>query len=87
MTPRRNLSALQSALRQVLRAEIPDCGHAMMNEQPQAVVEHLLNFLVSPADAVNVKVASATHEPPLSIRGRATVSNVKRFSGSKGHCF
>jgi pimeloyl-ACP methyl ester carboxylesterase len=51
MTPRRNLPALQSALRQVLRAEIPDCGHAMMNEQPQAVVEQLLSFLARPADA------------------------------------
>lgn len=50
MTPRRNLPALQSALRQVLRAEIPDCGHAMMNEQPQAVVEQLLSFLASPVD-------------------------------------
>ena len=49
MTPRRNLLPLQSALRQVQRAEIPDCGHAMMNEQPQAVVSELLRFLATPA--------------------------------------
>lgn len=47
MTPRRNLPPLQAALRQVLRAEIPDCGHAMMNEQPQAVVGELLKFLAT----------------------------------------
>lgn len=45
MTPRRNLPPLQSALRQVSRAEIADCGHAMMNERPQAVVQELLHFL------------------------------------------
>lgn len=45
MTPRRNLPPLEAALRQVLRAEIPECGHAMMNEQPQAVVKRLLEFL------------------------------------------
>jgi pimeloyl-ACP methyl ester carboxylesterase len=48
MTPRRNLPPLQSALRQVQRAEIPDCGHAMMNERPEAVVEQLLKFLANP---------------------------------------
>jgi pimeloyl-ACP methyl ester carboxylesterase len=45
MTPRRNLPPLEAALRQVLRAEIPECGHAMMSEQPQAVVKRLLEFL------------------------------------------
>lgn len=45
MTPRRNLPPLQAALRQVVRAEIPDCGHAMMNERPQAVIEQLLKFI------------------------------------------
>ncbi len=47
MTPRRNLPPLQAALRQVRRAEIPNCGHAMMNEQPQAVVEEILKFLAA----------------------------------------
>ena len=47
MTPRRNLPLLQSALRQVVRTEIENCGHAMMNEQPQAVVAELLRFLGS----------------------------------------
>ncbi|MCB1941833.1 MAG: alpha/beta hydrolase [Candidatus Accumulibacter sp.] len=51
MTPRRNLPPLQAALRQVLRAEIPDCGHAMMNERPQAVVDQLLKFLSLPLTA------------------------------------
>jgi pimeloyl-ACP methyl ester carboxylesterase len=47
MTPRRNLPPLQSALRHVRRAEIANCGHAMMNEQPQAVVDELLRFLAA----------------------------------------
>jgi pimeloyl-ACP methyl ester carboxylesterase len=47
MTPRRNLPPLQAALRQSVRAEIADCGHAMMNEQPQAVVERLLAFVAA----------------------------------------
>ncbi|WP_300455980.1 alpha/beta hydrolase [Accumulibacter sp.] len=47
MTPRRNLPPLQSALRQVQRVDIDDCGHAMMNEQPQAVVEELLKFALA----------------------------------------
>jgi pimeloyl-ACP methyl ester carboxylesterase len=45
MTPRRNLPPLEAALRQLRRAEIPECGHAMMNEQPQAVVKRILEFL------------------------------------------
>jgi len=45
MTPARNVQALQSALGKVSRAEIPDCGHAMMNEQPECIVEALLAFL------------------------------------------
>ncbi|MER2518661.1 MAG: alpha/beta hydrolase [Candidatus Accumulibacter phosphatis] len=49
MTPRRNLPPLQSALRQVVRTEIENCGHAMMNEQPQAVIEALLKFVGSTA--------------------------------------
>ena len=52
MTPRRNLQPLQSALRQVQRAEIADCGHAMMNEQPQAVVAALLKFVAAPVTPV-----------------------------------
>lgn len=51
MTPRRNLPPLQSALRQATRTEIPDCGHAMMNEQPQVVVDELLRFLAVPANS------------------------------------
>lgn len=51
MTPRRNLSPLQAALRHVIRAEIADCGHAMMNEKPRAVVSELLKFL-SVADSI-----------------------------------
>ncbi|WP_291994658.1 alpha/beta hydrolase [Candidatus Accumulibacter sp. ACC003] len=49
MTPRRNLPPLQAALRQVVGAEIANCGHAIMNEQPRAVVEQLLRFLARPA--------------------------------------
>lgn len=47
MTPRRNLSPLQSALAEAQRVEIPDCGHAMMSEQPLAVVRELLSFLAA----------------------------------------
>jgi pimeloyl-ACP methyl ester carboxylesterase len=45
MTPARNVQPLQSALRDVSRAEIPDCGHAMMNEQPERIAEAINNFL------------------------------------------
>lgn len=45
MTPLRNVQALQSALRQVTRSEIADCGHAMMNERPEAVAAALRGFL------------------------------------------
>lgn len=45
MTPARNVQALQTALTKVSRADIPDCGHAMMNEQPQRIVDALNAFL------------------------------------------
>lgn len=62
MTPRRNLPPLQSALRQVVRSEIADCGHAMMNERPQAIVAELLAFVAAPATAA----ASATPAPAVA---------------------
>ena len=58
MTPRRNLPPLQAALRQFIRVEIADCGHAMMNEQPQAVVDNLLSFLASTATPPAVPAAA-----------------------------
>ncbi|MCM8595644.1 alpha/beta fold hydrolase [Accumulibacter sp.] len=48
MTPRRNLPPLQSALREVTRVEIADCGHALMAERPDSVVRALLDFLQPP---------------------------------------
>ena len=57
MTPRRNLPPLQAALRHVVRAEIADCGHAMMNEKPQAVVAELLGFLDNAAVCSPEKIA------------------------------
>jgi pimeloyl-ACP methyl ester carboxylesterase len=48
MTPARNVQALQAALGNVTRAEIADCGHAMMNEQPARIVEALQRFLEEP---------------------------------------
>jgi pimeloyl-ACP methyl ester carboxylesterase len=45
MTPARNVQALQSALRQLTRVDIPDCGHAMMYEQPDRIVDALCAFL------------------------------------------
>lgn len=47
MTPRRNLPPLQSALRHAQRVDLPDCGHAMMSEQPLAVAGELLKFIAS----------------------------------------
>jgi pimeloyl-ACP methyl ester carboxylesterase len=63
MTPRRNLPPLQSALRQVVRAEIENCGHAMMNEQPQAVVEELLKFVGSAATKGTATARTAARPP------------------------
>lgn len=48
MTPARNTQTLQSALVNVTRTDLPDCGHAMMNEQPDRIVEALLRFIVYP---------------------------------------
>lgn len=45
MTPRRDLPPLQARLRHVSAVEIVDCGHAMMNEQPRAVVDALREFV------------------------------------------
>ena len=59
MTPRRNLPPLQAALRQAQVVEIADCGHALMNEKPQAVVDALLRFLpVVAAGAVTAPAAA-----------------------------
>ncbi len=44
MTPRRNMAPLQSALTRVERIEIPDCGHALLSEQPRVVARELLSF-------------------------------------------
>ncbi|MBI4742192.1 MAG: alpha/beta hydrolase [Betaproteobacteria bacterium] len=46
MTPGRKLHTLQAALRHAMLAEIADCGHAMMDEQPEKVIAALLGFLV-----------------------------------------
>lgn len=54
MTPARNIQPLQAALRKVTRAEIPDCGHAMMNEQPQRITEALLGFLMASETATKI---------------------------------
>jgi pimeloyl-ACP methyl ester carboxylesterase len=66
MTPRRNLPPLQAALRQARYVEIADCGHAMMNEKPQAVIDELLAFLplVSAAATVAPSAANAPGRSP-----------------------
>lgn len=48
MTPARNAAPLQEALgaRAICR-DIDDCGHAMMVEQPRAIVEALKEFLLA----------------------------------------
>ncbi|HRD91029.1 MAG TPA: alpha/beta hydrolase, partial [Accumulibacter sp.] len=65
MTPRRNLPPLQAALRHAQVVEIADCGHAMMNEKPQAVVAELLRFLP------RVAAAATTAPPAASAPGRS----------------
>ncbi len=45
MTPARNIQALQAELAHASRADIQDCGHAMMNEKPQEIIAALLAFL------------------------------------------
>ncbi len=60
MTPRRNLPPLRAALRQARYVEIADCGHAMMNEKPQAVIDELLSFLPF------VSAAATTTAPPAA---------------------
>jgi len=45
MTPLRAVPPLADALRQPMRHEIPDCGHAMMVEQPRAVADALAAFV------------------------------------------
>lgn len=47
MTPRRNTSALLSALRYGTRSDIADCGHAMINEKPAEIVSALVSFLTA----------------------------------------
>ncbi|RDE48869.1 MAG: alpha/beta hydrolase [Candidatus Accumulibacter meliphilus] len=66
MTPRRNLPPLQSALRQVVRAEIENCGHAMMNEQPQAVIEELLKLVGSAATKATATATARTAARPAA---------------------
>jgi pimeloyl-ACP methyl ester carboxylesterase len=45
MAPPRNARALADTLPSSRIAEIPDCGHAMMVEQPDAVLDALRDFL------------------------------------------
>jgi pimeloyl-ACP methyl ester carboxylesterase len=56
MTPRRNVEALQLALRHVTRAEIANCGHAMMNEQPERIGTALVNFLATEREGASEPV-------------------------------
>lgn len=46
MTPLRSAQALQEALKNPVRREIADCGHAMMVEKPAEVAEALASFIV-----------------------------------------
>lgn len=45
MTPLRSVQALQDALRQPMRKEIANCGHAMMAEKPREVAAALVEFI------------------------------------------
>ena len=46
MAPPRNALALRAALADVRAVELPDTGHALMAEQPDAVLDTLRTFLV-----------------------------------------
>ena len=46
MTPLRASAGLREALPQARLVQITDCGHAMLGEQPAAVLSALVNFLV-----------------------------------------
>jgi pimeloyl-ACP methyl ester carboxylesterase len=45
MAPRKNALALIAALPEVRAVELPDCGHALMAEAPDAVLDALRTFL------------------------------------------
>src|SRR4030095_9152633 len=45
MAPRKNAQALITALRDKRVVSLPDCGHALMAEQPDAVLDALRGFL------------------------------------------
>jgi pimeloyl-ACP methyl ester carboxylesterase len=45
MAPPKSAQALIGALRDTLVVELPDCGHSMMAEQPDAVLDALRAFV------------------------------------------
>jgi fermentation-respiration switch protein FrsA (DUF1100 family) len=45
MAPPKNAQALTGALQDKRVVTLPDCGHALMAEQPDAVLDALLGFL------------------------------------------
>ena len=45
MAPPKNANELIGTLRDVRAVELPDCGHALMAEQPDAVLDALRTFV------------------------------------------
>ena len=49
MAPAKNAAALGAALADCRVVTVPDCGHSLMSEAPDAVIDALRDFLPSPA--------------------------------------
>ena len=45
MAPPKNAQALLAGVREPRVVTLPECGHALMTEQPDAVLDHLRAFL------------------------------------------
>ncbi|HEY1460509.1 MAG TPA: alpha/beta fold hydrolase [Casimicrobiaceae bacterium] len=58
MAPLRNARALASALRHVCEVHLPGCGHSLMTEAPDAVLDALRDFLAAEHVAAAPKVAA-----------------------------
>ncbi len=50
MAPAKNAAALTAALADCRVVTVPDCGHSLMTEAPDAVLDALRDFLSAPAN-------------------------------------
>ncbi len=58
MAPMRNVRALVSALRHVREVRLPGCGHSLMAEAPDAVLDALRDFFAAEHVAASPRVAA-----------------------------